>query len=172
MLVDATARFITQREYPQMSLICIELSASGIIVTAPGVPTALHIDSSARTGETLTATVWDDSVRCEAVSREADDFFSRFLQVDCRLVTTGEGYSRAISKKYAPGSGRTQVGFADGYQFLLIRCPPGSLRTLSPAHGIRHAPPARWKALRIGEFLADRLPRGGMLRCVGNERYT
>jgi uncharacterized protein YcbX len=124
MLVDATARFITQREYPRMCLICVELSDSGIIVTAPGVPDALHIDSSARTGETLTASVWDDSVRCEAVSREADAFFSRFLQVDCRLVTTGEGYSRAISKKYAPGSGSTQVGFADGYQFLLIRCPP------------------------------------------------
>jgi hypothetical protein len=39
-------------------------------------------------------------------------------------------------------------------------------------HGIRHAPPARWKALRIGEFIADRLRRGGMLRRVGNERYT
>jgi uncharacterized protein YcbX len=86
-------------------------------LNAPGMsPLALD---PVRQGSTRNVIVWRD--RCPAVDQGPDvaRWLSDFLVTDCRLVRMAEEHVRRVDRRYAVGDG-DQVGFADGYPFLLI----------------------------------------------------
>jgi hypothetical protein len=62
--------------------------------------------------------VWGDSVRAEAAGPEADDWLSRSLGVPCRLVCFARDAVRSVDPAFSRAT--DQVGFADGFPFLLI----------------------------------------------------
>jgi len=62
--------------------------------------------------------VWDDRVSAERVSAEADAWLSQFIEQACRLVHMPDTARRAVDPDYAAAD--DQVGFADGFPFLLI----------------------------------------------------
>ncbi len=116
MLVDANGKFLTQRQQPRMSLIDTYVAdRGGLRLRAPGMPElALDGDSVAR----IEVTVWNDRVTAATVDAAADAWFSEFLGVRCRLVHFPSDSRRAVDPGYA--SADDEVGFADGFPFLLI----------------------------------------------------
>jgi len=116
MLVDNVGEFMTQREYPRMALVGVSLTPHGLLCVAPeGEPLLV---SYAPEGKLHEVRIWNDTVMAQGVSREADLWFSRFLDVACHLVMMPESTKRQVDLRYAPPG--DIVSFADGYPFLLI----------------------------------------------------
>lgn len=118
MLVDArSGLFLTQREHPRMALIRPSIAEGVLRAEAPGVaPLRLRLT---RRGDPRPVVIWRD--RCAAVDQgdTAAAWFGAFLGVACRLVRMADGFVRRVDPTYAAEAG-DQVGFADGYPFLLI----------------------------------------------------
>jgi uncharacterized protein len=115
MVVDASGNFLTQRELPRMALIAPRMSGGAMEVAAPGMQT-LNIPLG-NEGPRADVKVWDD--RCAAVDEgdAAAAWFTRFLSVTARLVRMPDDEVRRVDPTYA--SPEDQVGFADGFSFLL-----------------------------------------------------
>ena len=116
MLVDRQGVFLTQRQWPRMALISATVDAAGRLrLSAAGRP---DFTLDACVDQRLEVTVWGDRVNALAAGREADAWLSDLLDVSCRLVCFPVQGVRAVDPAFAdPGD---QVGFADGFPFLLI----------------------------------------------------
>jgi uncharacterized protein len=117
MLVDETGEFMSQRAHPRMALISIRFSAEHLIVSAPGMPD-LEIPLYPHAGDSIEVRVWGDASRGALVGEEADRWFGEFLRFPCRLVHKPDDDVRLVDSLYAENG--DQVGFADGFAFLLI----------------------------------------------------
>ena len=117
MLVDETGEFMSQRTHPRMALVSVRFSAEHLIVRAPGMPD-LEIPLRQETGNQIDVCVWGDTNRGALVGDEADRWFGEFLEFPCRLVYKPEDDPRLVDSLYAAEG--DQVGFADGFAFLLI----------------------------------------------------
>ena len=117
MVVDATGRFLTQREYPQMALIVPTLHAEGMRLTAPGM-TALEIAFALPAPNPIPVTVWDDSLIAHDCGDAVAAWFSTIIGDACRLVHFDAASKRFASKKWTGGRDVPTL-FADGYPILL-----------------------------------------------------
>ena len=118
MLVEpASGLFFTQRELPRMALIEPAREHCALRLRAPGMPDLTAPVLAA--GQTREVLIWRD--RCTAVDQgdEAAAWLSQFLRRPCRLVRMAEDHVRRVDPTYAV-SEEDQVGFADGYPFLVI----------------------------------------------------
>jgi hypothetical protein len=116
MLTDPQGDFLSQRQQPRMALISADLHEDGLLqLRAPGMA-----DLSISTGsdERIEVVVWGDTVQAAPAGTDADAWLSQFLGLACRLVRLPEDAIRAVDPDYAHSS--DQVGFADGFPFLLI----------------------------------------------------
>jgi uncharacterized protein YcbX len=118
MVVDAqSGLFLTQRELPRMALIRPSLSDGALCVEAPDMP--MLTVSPSDDGPVQKVRIWSDTCRAVDQGSEAAAWFSRFLAHECRLVRMADNSVRRVDDRYAT-SNADQVGFADGYPFLLI----------------------------------------------------
>lgn len=116
MLVDAQDRFLTQRQQPRMTLIRARVDTAGVLhLRAPGMP---DIAVGAGGTQRVQVCVWDDRLTAAPSGDAADTWLSDFLGIACRLVGFAEEIRRPVDPDYALPS--DQVGFADGFPFLLI----------------------------------------------------
>ena len=127
MLVDSHGRFITQRQYAQLALVETRLHDDGITVRAPDGG-SLEVPLQPASGQCVEVSVWDDRVSAVAAREEINAWFSDYLGTACQLVAMPPDSVRAVDASYAV-SAQDQVGFADGFPFLLIG--EGSLRDLN-----------------------------------------
>lgn len=116
MLVDGAGRYITQRTHPRLCLLSATLEAGCLVLRAPGMP-ALAVQEEAL-GETLTVSIWDDTVPALAAGRHADAWCSDFLHRPVRLVRMPERPLRAVDPGRA-GAGH-YTAFSDGFPLLLV----------------------------------------------------
>jgi uncharacterized protein len=124
MIVTQEGKFLTQRQLPMMSQILPQIILGNepmaqveMRLSAPGM-SPLKLASST-SGVSRQVVVWDDT--CEATD-EGDtvaEWLSKFLKTNCRLVRFSESFVRTVDEKYAK-TDEDQVGFADGFPFLLI----------------------------------------------------
>ncbi len=114
---NATGEFLTQREFPRLALIRPHLADGVVRVEAPGMG-ALTVPI-AEAGPERPVVVWRDT--CPAVDQgdAIAGWFGEFLGTDCRLVRLAPGYRRRVDPTFAT-SAADEVGFADGFPFLLI----------------------------------------------------
>jgi uncharacterized protein YcbX len=111
MLVDASGKFVTQREDPSMSQLHCELGPNGLTLSHSGlepitVPERLH------DGPRLDVQVWRD--RCSAIiHEEGSRWCSQALGRELRLAYMPDEATRRA------GAGPQLVSFADGYPYLL-----------------------------------------------------
>jgi uncharacterized protein YcbX len=120
MLVDHFGGFMTQREYPQMALINVEIDDKGLNVYHRNrknlrkhfIP--LNISKS----NVITVPIWDDTCSALLVGSDSDKWFSEALDVECKLVYQPFESRRTVDQKYAKEN--ALVSFADGYPFLII----------------------------------------------------
>jgi len=161
MVVTPEGRFLTQRELPRMALVRPRITQGGLHLQAPGMS---DLEVSAKSGEDLPVQVWRDTCRARTMNPEADRWLSEFLGMVVRLVYLPGEQVRPVDQDY--GQEADQVGFADGFPFLLIS--QASLDDLNRRMGlnlpmIRFRPNLvvqgcdpyaedEWKRIRIGEM--------------------
>lgn len=164
MLVDETNKFMTQRSLPQMALLQVEIGRNELIVRHKNTEAEpLRIPFQLFAEEQLKVQVWDDQVIANAVSSEADSWFSERLEMKCRLVRMPDSGPRAVDPKYAVND--ESVSFADAMPYLLISqaslddlngrldqpVPMNRFRPNIVVSGTEAFEEDRWKELRIGE---------------------
>ncbi|MCQ4083603.1 MOSC domain-containing protein [Streptomyces sp. RB6PN25] len=117
MLVDGDNRFLTQRQWPRMALICAEPLADGRLrVAAPGMP---PLDVAVpEPAATMPVQIWRDKVEAVAAAPQAAEWFGEFLGARVTLVHLDDpARRRPVDPEYSlPGD---MVTFADGYPLLL-----------------------------------------------------
>ncbi|MEY8199915.1 MAG: YcbX family protein [Colwellia sp.] len=116
VLTDDKYQFITARTEPKLCLIQANITATGLVLTAPDMP-KLVINYQQLSDLYQTVFVWDDNINAQQGSHEHHQWFSRYLNRPCQLLHFGELSIRKVPKT----SNRTnQLAFADGYPLLLI----------------------------------------------------
>jgi uncharacterized protein YcbX len=148
MVVEAASGlFVTQRELPRMALIRPDVANGTLHLGAPAMPPlAMRVVAD---GPPRDVVVWRD--RCPAVDQGDDvaTWLSDFLERRCRLVRMADAHTRRVDPAYAVREA-DQVGFADGYPFLLI-----SEESLADLNGRLAAP------LMMNRFRPNIVVRGG-----------
>jgi uncharacterized protein YcbX len=118
MIVDDRGYFVSQRTVPRLCLIKPSLDDKDYLrLNAPGMkPMPIRRDAK---GESVQVTVWQD--QCQAIDQGScvADWLTEFAGVSCRLVRMADNFIRPVDRDYALYA-TDQVGFADGYSFLLI----------------------------------------------------
>jgi uncharacterized protein len=117
MLVDSEQQFLSQRRLPKMALIKTALTGTQLIVSASGMD-QLYLELEPTAGSIINSTIWHDQVDTLAVSDEADRWFSRFLQIECRLVYQPDTAIRPVNPNFAKPE--DQAALSDGFPFLLL----------------------------------------------------
>jgi len=165
MLVDRNNRFFTQREFPAMATISIDLD--GDKFTARVRNGAIVVPFEPESGEFHTTQIWKSEVKGEFYSTDVDEWFSRAIGTDCRLVRLPESSRRAVNPEYAVRPAEDIVSFADGYPFMLIGqaslddlnsrladpLPMNRFRPNFVVEGSDAFAEDSWKKIRIGETI-------------------
>jgi len=128
MLVDEDGQFMSQRRLPQMALIKTRIEQDHLIVSAAGMEDmrlALQPDG----GDDIEVIIWHDRCAAKIVSKQADEWFSEFLNTKCSLVYHPDGSTRQVDQRYAKRD--DQTAFADGFPFLITA--ESSLQALNEA---------------------------------------
>lgn len=117
MLIDSDSQFLSQRRLPKMALIKTQLTDTHLILstdTTGSIQLPLYPDS----GSAIETTLWNQQYFAKTTTTEADQWLSAFLGQQCRLVYQPDDSIRRVDPKFA--SSTDQVGFSDGYPFLII----------------------------------------------------
>ena len=114
-VTDAFGDCLTAREFPKLLRIRAQTRASGMELSAPGMP-ALEVSVPAADAGRLTVTVWNDRCAGLRAAVQADDWLSRFLGLPCRLVYM----DAACVRPFAGAAGDGEVSFADNAPLLFI----------------------------------------------------
>ncbi len=117
MLVDDQGIFLTQREYPRMTHIAVEINSDHLLVKAPG-NSAMKIPFDLPPGDHIPVVVWNDTVEAVSLGHEASDWFSSYMGISCELVAMSDRSIRPVDAKYSQQN--DVVSFADGYPLMLI----------------------------------------------------
>jgi uncharacterized protein YcbX len=130
MLVDATGRFISQREQERLALVSVTPTARGLAAHAPGQP-EIAITPPAASGATP-VTIWDDRLPAFCAAAEVNEWFSDFLDLSCRLIYQGDTVRHVDPRWSQPGD---CTSFADAYPLLV--CNTASLDDLNRRAGMQ-----------------------------------
>ena len=163
MLVDRQGAFLSQRQLPRMILVETRVEDQALRLSAPGMQDLLL--PGAHVGDDVAVKVWRDECTARVMDPRADAWLSEFLGVECRLVFLPPGSVRQVDLNYARQG--DQVGFADGFPFLLIsqaslddlnrRLPaPISMERFRPnlvISGCDAYAEDSWQRIRIGELV-------------------
>lgn len=117
MLVDADNKFLTQREFPKMARVNVEIAKDCLRVSSSGE--SLEIPFEVDSTETKVVKIWSSRCRAKVYQKTINDWFSDVLQTDCNLVLMPEETTRRVNYFYAVHKDDA-VSFADGYPVLLI----------------------------------------------------
>jgi uncharacterized protein len=119
MLVDEEGLFISQRDYPQLALLSVELGENELTVFGRNEKEkSIQIPFEVATGPEVLVTIWDDQVLAKVVHPEIDKWFSETLGLQVNLVVMPENSHRKVDPRYAVNS--ESVSFADGMPYLII----------------------------------------------------
>src|SRR5262245_56175257 len=117
MLTDRENIFFTQREFPKMALISVEVSEDCLRFSTLGAD-ELRVPLAPATGDRRQVTIWQSVCEGEVYDEAVNRWFSAVLETDCQLVHMPDTTERHVSERF--DSGNDIVSFADGYPLLVI----------------------------------------------------
>jgi len=120
VLTDNSFLFISQRKYPQLALLGIEMTENYLYIFQKDNPkSSIKIPFQAETADFQEITIWDDQVTGVRVNDKVDQWFSDFLGFQCHLFYQPDNSIRPIDPKYSI-TGQEHTSFSDGYPILII----------------------------------------------------
>jgi len=117
MLADADGVFMTQREFPRMALITVEVTSDGLRVTIEDSG-EMFVPFEPDSGERRRVTIWQSVCDGEIYKGAVSEWFSDVLGTSCQLVYMPEATERHVNPRFDGGG--DIVSFADGYPLLVI----------------------------------------------------
>ena len=117
MLIDENNKFLTQREFPKMATVGIEILPDGLQVSSNGDSLKCAFEPPGSAAETVK--IWSSRCRAKIYESAVNEWFSDILQTNCKLAVMPEDTQRKVNYFYAVNKD-DHVSFADGYPFLLI----------------------------------------------------
>lgn len=162
MLVDTQGRFITQRQLPQMAL--IKAQWANAVLSFQTTRGHHYTVRPASRPQSIQVTIWRDQCAALLVDATADQWLGDMLGKACHLVQMPDDALRQVDQHYAQPT--DQVGFADGFPFLLIAqasldklnqklASPVEMQRFRPNLVVTGCQPHAeddWPAIRIGEI--------------------
>ena len=119
MLVGDDNRFLTQREFSKMAIFRTAIHANELTVYEKGNEADKISLTLYPTGSELTAVqIWDDVCDAIEISTEANEWFSKKLNMSCKLMYMPDASRRRVDASYALNMEIT--GFSDAYPLLMI----------------------------------------------------
>jgi len=164
MLTDKVGMFFTQREFPKMATITVDVREDCVRFSCPEAAD-LRIPILPGTGDRRSITVWQSVCEGEIYEDEVNNWFSDVLKTDCQLVYMPDETERHVNERFDTGD--DIVSFADGYPLLIIgegsladlnarldeRLPMNRFRPNLVASGSEAFAEDGWKRIRIGEAI-------------------
>lgn len=117
LLVDGKNEFLTQREFPKMATLAVEVIENGLRISDGDKFLEIPFEPPEKVQATVK--IWSSRVRALVYENEINRWFGEVLQTDCKLVLMPEESIRKVNYFYAVHKDDA-VSFADGYPFLLI----------------------------------------------------
>jgi uncharacterized protein YcbX len=118
MLIDANNRFLSQRENTQLALFQSGITLQGLTVTYTPDASVITIPFLPVNGEVVDVTIWDDTCMAQIVSDEVNAWFTKKLNIPCRLVYMPDNSLRPTDPRYTTEG--TITSFSDAYPILMI----------------------------------------------------
>lgn len=118
MLLDAGGRFMTQRTFPRMALISLQIESGKLHFTHRPTEKTAAVDILENYGENFVTKIWRDTCTVQKVGAPIDTWLSEVLQTECTLVFFPDESMRTKTRKN-PGEERT-ASLADEYPILLL----------------------------------------------------
>ncbi len=126
MITDREGMFLTQREFPRMALIGVEVGEEQVVLRAPGMA-ELTIPHRPADGPRRPVTVWNSTVEAAEYPDDVNQWLSEAIGGECVLFSMPAEAERHVNPLFDRGD--DLVSFADGYPLLLIG--EGSLAELN-----------------------------------------
>ena len=136
MLVTQKGKFLTQRQFPQLARVRVQISDERVSLSTVDSQIKQLTFQPTLTGTEIEVEIWGDRTLAIDQGDEVAEWFQAFLELDnqkkCRLVRQSPQYIRPINRKYTTLT-QSSVSFADSYPYLLTAT--ASLKELN--HRIR-----------------------------------
>lgn len=126
MVTDREGMFLTQREFPRMALIGVEVGEEHVVLRAPKMA-ELKIPHQPADGPRRPVTVWNSTVEAAEYPADVNEWLSKAIGSECVLFAMPAEAERHVNPLFDRGD--DLVSFADGYPLLLIG--EGSLAELN-----------------------------------------
>lgn len=122
MITDPHGAMFTQRAYPRMALITIELDKQDLIVRAPGMPELRTPLDAARlvAAPRVDTAVWRDAAYGLDTGAQSAAWFTRFLGLPARLLRFDPQRERIVDPDYTASTRGATTHFADGFPLLVV----------------------------------------------------
>lgn len=118
MLVTMDNQFMTQREWPAMALLRTGIEADRLVIRNIRDKEQISFPIILSAGNKIRVTVWNDECDALEAGNDINDWFSKQLQVRCKLVYMHDESLRMVEKPYAQNNEITS--FSDAYPVLII----------------------------------------------------
>ena len=120
MLVDANDCFMTQRQYPQMALVTVEIHGDALQLVHRTKPElgAIRVPLQPQTNRQLQTDIWGDEVAVIEASLVASTWLSVALGVPCRLMYQSDSSPRLADQDYT--NLQHNVSLSDGFPYLIV----------------------------------------------------
>lgn len=119
MLIDKYNNFLTQREFGVLALLQVEIENNGLKVFHKKKENDyIIIPFEPQKNERVETNIWGVPCKPLFVSDEVDEWFSKVLGINCRLVYMDDATQVEIDERYNINNSLTS--FSDGYPILMI----------------------------------------------------
>jgi len=132
MLIDSNNQFLSQRKIPEMTLIKTQITKNELILSNPEAEN-ISVPLFPTTGNDIESTIWKDQCLAKTTTKEANQWLSDFLGIECKLVYQADETIRSVDPDYAKTSDK--VNFSDGFPFLIVS--DASLQSLNQEMGLQ-----------------------------------
>jgi uncharacterized protein len=119
MLIDEDNNFLTQREFSVMALLQVEIENNGLKVFHKQKENDyIIIPFEPQKNERAETNIWGVPCKPLLVSDKVDQWFSKVLGINCRLVYMDDETQVEVDERYNINDSLTS--FSDGYPILMI----------------------------------------------------
>lgn len=120
MLIDEQGKFLTQRQYPNMATIKVEIQDKKIYLSTKNNSLKDFELIPLENNQEISVNIWRDTTIAIDQGDEVANWFQQALNLEksCRLVRQSSQYIRAINHQYSTAENQP-VSFADGFPYLL-----------------------------------------------------